>query len=54
MVYRVLYFFHGRIAAVVAHGLAKERHVPDRDIELAIRRKLRFEGDPQRHSREEF
>ena len=37
--YRMLYFFHGRIAAVLAHGLVKEGDVPQRDIELAIRRK---------------
>ena len=40
--YRMLYFFHGRIAAVLAHGLVKESEVPQRDIELAIRRKLNF------------
>ena len=28
--YRMLYFFHGRIVAVVAHGLVKEREVPAR------------------------
>src|SRR3989337_664454 len=32
--YRILYFFHGRIAAVLAHGLIKEGEVPPRDIEL--------------------
>src|SRR5688500_7156185 len=37
--YRMLYFFHGQIAAVVSHGLIKERIVPPRDIELAIKRK---------------
>jgi phage-related protein len=51
--YRVLYFFHGRVAAVVAHGLAKEQAVPDREINLAIRRKRLFEGDPLRHTFEE-
>ena len=31
--YRLLYFFHGRIVAVVAHGLAKQQaRVPERDI----------------------
>jgi len=28
MNYRILYFFHGRMAAVLAHGLVKERAVP--------------------------
>jgi phage-related protein len=48
--YRVLYFFHGRVAAVVAHGLVKESAVPDREINVAIRRKLRFEADPSKHT----
>ena len=48
--YRMLYFFHGRVAAVLAHGLVKENEVPQRDIEIAIRRKLKFELDPDRHS----
>ena len=26
--YRILYFFHGRTAAVLCHGLAKEAKVP--------------------------
>jgi len=51
--YRMLYFFHGRVAAVLAHGLKKEREVPLRDIEEAIRRKRRFELDPQRHTYKE-
>jgi phage-related protein len=48
--YRMLYFFSGRIAAVLAHGLVKESEVPPRDIEIAIRRKLKFEIDPDRHT----
>ena len=51
--YRVLYFFHKQLAIVVAHGLIKERNVPDRDIVLAIRRKAQFEADPAKHSLEE-
>ena len=48
MNYRMLYFFHGRVAAVLAHGLAKEREVPPREIKEAIRRKHKFELDPGR------
>jgi len=48
--YRMLYFFHGRIAAVLAHGLMKEDRVPKRDIETAIQRKRLFESDPDRHT----
>jgi len=48
--YRILYFFHGRVAAVLAHGLVKEREVPPREIEEAIRRKRKFESNPERHT----
>jgi phage-related protein len=48
--YRVLYFFHKQVAAVLAHGLVKESNVPDRDINLAIRRKARFEANPAEHT----
>jgi phage-related protein len=48
--YRMLYFFHGRIAAVLAHGLVKESEVPPRDIESAIQRKVSFQRDPDRHT----
>jgi phage-related protein len=51
--YRVLYFFHGQVAAVVAHGVVKEKAVPDRDINLAIRRKLFFEANPSKHTLED-
>ncbi len=53
MNYRILYFFHGRTAAVLAHGLVKERVVPSREIEVALTRKRRFEQDPERHTYEE-
>ena len=48
--YRILYFFHGRTAAVLAHGLIKERVVPSRQIELALTRKRKFEQDSERHT----
>jgi len=51
--YRVLYFFHKQIAAVLAHGVIKESAVPNRDINLAIRRRLLFEADPSKHTLEE-
>src|SRR5262245_49366644 len=38
---------NGKGAAVLAHGLAKEREVPTREIEEAIRRKRKFESDPR-------
>ncbi len=53
MNYRILYFFHGRTAAIVSHGLVKERRVPPKEIDLAIRRKIEFERDPGRHTHNE-
>ena len=48
--YRILYFFHGRNVTVLGHALTKEQEVPERDIELAIRRKKAFERDPEAHT----
>lgn len=51
--YRMLYFFHGNVAAVVSHGLTKEQRVPPREIEQAIERMARFRADPTTHIYEE-
>lgn len=51
--YRMLYFFHGSIAAVVSHGLVKEREVPPQEIDRAVQRKRRFHQDPAAHTFEE-
>jgi phage-related protein len=51
--HRILYFFHGTIAAVVSHGLVKERVVPSKEIDHAVERKKRFEANPPRHTYEE-
>ena len=48
--YRLLYFFHGRSVAIVAHALTKEDVVPSSDIERAIRRKRLFAGNPDLHT----
>lgn len=48
--YRMLYFFHGTIAAIVSHGIIKEREVPPTEIEKAIQRKQRFMVNPERHA----
>ncbi len=50
--YRMLYFFH-RQTAVISHGLTKEKRVPDREIDLAIRHHQLFEKDPAKHTYEE-
>ena len=51
--HRVLYFFHGTVAAVISHGLVKERVVPPKEIDRAVERKKRFEANPQKHTYEE-
>jgi len=50
MNYRVLYFFHGRDVALLAHGLTKRKVIPNADLARAIERKNRFEADPERHT----
>jgi len=51
--YRILYFFHGNIAAVVSHGIVKEDKVPPKEIEKAIERMVKFERSPATHAYEE-
>ncbi len=48
--YRMLYFLHGRKAAVVSHGIVKEKEVPAKEIDLAVKRKRLFEADPKAHA----
>jgi phage-related protein len=48
--YRMLYFFAGKQAVVVSHGLVKERAVPARDIDKAVERKKKYELDPSSHT----
>jgi hypothetical protein len=45
-----LYFFSGREVVVVSHGLKKERVVPPREIDLAIRRMNAFRQYPTAHT----
>jgi phage-related protein len=47
--YRILYFFHGAVAAIVSHGIVKERAVPPKEIDRALERKKRFEENPAKH-----
>ena len=50
--YRLLYFFHGRQVAILAHSLTKEDKVPEAEIKRAIRRKKLFEANPKAHTYE--
>jgi phage-related protein len=47
---RILYFFHGRDAVVLTHGLAKEKKVPPREIALAKKYMANFLANPSKHS----
>ena len=47
----MLYFFHGRTAAVVSQGITKQQAaVPPKEIEKAVQRKALFEAHSQRHT----
>ena len=49
--YRILYFFNGKDIAVLNHSIVKKTSaVPNKDIELAIKRKNRFEQNPEQHT----
>ncbi len=48
--YRILYFFHQQVAAVVSHGFTKERMVPSHEIDAAIKRMKNFKANPKRHT----
>ena len=51
--YRMLYFFHGNIAAIVSHGIIKEDKVPSKEIEKAIERMKKFVLNPETHTYKE-
>ena len=52
--YRILYFFHGRNIAIIAHAIVKEGSaVPDVDMNRAIERQQLFITDPANHTYEE-
>lgn len=48
--YRLLYFFHGKNVAILAHALTKEAEVPDIEIERAIARRKALENAPETHT----
>ena len=51
--YRILYFFFGQTAAILSHGIIKERLVPAKEIDLAIKYKKIFEKDAAQHTYQE-
>ena len=49
--YRILYFFNGQDIAVLNHSIVKKTAaVPNKDIELAIKRKNKFKQNPEKHT----
>jgi hypothetical protein len=48
--YRLLYFFDGTIAAVVAHGCTKEDRVDPADIQRAAMRRTEYLKDRASHT----
>lgn len=50
--YRILYFFHGRQIAVLAHSLTKEDRISAQDFERVLKRKHLFTKDPKTHTYE--
>lgn len=48
--YRILYFFHGRNVAILAHAIIKEDAVPPIEIERAIQRRAAFVANPSKHT----
>jgi hypothetical protein len=48
--YRILFFYHRRNVAILAHALTKEKDVPAIDIERALERKRKYEQNPSKHS----
>ena len=48
--HRILFFYGGEKIAVLSHHITKEKRVPPKEIDLAVRRKAKFEKDPEKHT----
>jgi hypothetical protein len=48
--YRILYFFHGRNFAVLAHAITKENEIAVVEINRATERKRAFVASPITHT----
>jgi phage-related protein len=48
--YRILYFFHVRNVAVLAHAITKEAEIPKSEINRALERKRKFMANPAVHT----
>ena len=51
--YRLFYFWHADIGAVITHGIIKKTGaVPGREITTALQRRNKFEANPAVHTQE--
>ena len=50
--YRILYGFAGQNVVLLSHGCTKEKEVPKREIERAIKNLKTFKQDPNAHTGE--
>lgn len=48
--YRILYGFTGQNVVLLSHGCTKERQVPKREIERAIKNLKAYKKDPKAHT----
>lgn len=47
--YRMLYFYNEQ-TVVISHGLIKEREIPQKDIDIAIKHKQQYRENPKKHT----
>ena len=48
--YRMLYGFIGKDVVLVSHGFTKEKEVPEKEIDRAIKRLALYQSDPTRYA----
>jgi len=48
--YRILYGFVGQHIVLLSHGCTKERAIPNREIERAVKNLAMFKGNPVAHT----
>ena len=48
--YRILYGFVGQNIVLLSHGCTKERAVPNREIDRAVKNLALFKGNPVAHT----
>lgn len=51
--YRILYFFYENTAAVVSHGIVKEKQVPTVEVDKAVKRRSLFISNPTKYTYQE-